>query len=241
VDYRSCSELIYSLINDAKEHFLTYLQPDETEKVMRDRQRSLADFIYAQMNQHFYVEQTSYGASTIPEMNPYSNIERGFGSKFRSDDLFDYRDAMSTHLVKSRVFKGFKKACHTLYKFDSDTERTFARVLENDADVLKWMRPAPKQFSIYYGAAGISKYEPDFVVETQDKIYMVETKAANEIASEDVQEKARAGRSYCAAVSEWSILHEAKPWEYVLIAHDEVRANSSFVYLVKNKTEQLSL
>ena len=63
-----------------------------------------------------------------------------------------------------------------LYKFDSGTERDFAIVLENDKSVLKWMRPSIKQFDIYYGPGGINRYEPDFVVETSDKIYMIETK-----------------------------------------------------------------
>ncbi len=151
VDYSTCSGLIYSLVGDAKKHFLSYLTPEETEKVMRDRQRSLAEIIYAQMNQHFYKEEISYRTS---QMRPFSRIETSFGGKFRSDDLYDLRADLPASEVKTKVFKGFKKACHTLYKFDSNTERTFAIVLENDKDVLKWLCPSPKQFNIYYGPGG---------------------------------------------------------------------------------------
>lgn len=240
VDYSSCADLIYSLIADAKRHFLSYLNPEETEKVMRDRQRSLAEIIYAQMNEHFYKEETSYRASS---MRPFTRIETGFGGKFKSDDLYDLRANLSPSEVKTKIFKGFKKACHTLYKFDSNTERIFAIVLENDGAVLKWMRPSAKQFNIYYGPGGISRYEPDFVVETSDAIYMVETKASDDVQkalqnkSGDVWEKAIAGQEYCRAVTEWNSENGGKPWEYALISHDEVRLQSSFLYLVKNRVE----
>lgn len=240
VDYGSCSELIYSLIADAKRHFLSYLNSEETEKVMRDRQRSLAEIIYTQMNQHFYKEETSYRASG---MRPFTRIETGFGGKFKSDDLYELRADMPASEVKTKVFKGFKKACHTLYKFDSNTERIFAIVLENDVAVLKWLRPSPKQFNIYYGPGGASKYEPDFIVETVETIYMVETKAANEINNDAVKEKAVAALEYCRAVTEWNIENGGKPWEYALLPHDEVHLQSSFRYLVSNRTkvEQLRI
>lgn len=232
VDYSTSAELIYSLISDAKGHFLSYLKPEETEKVMRDRQKTLAEIIYAQMNEHFYKEEVSYRASS---MRPFTKIESGFGGKFKSDDLYDIRATLSPSEVRNKIFKGFKKACHTLYKFDSDSERRFAIVLENDSAVIKWLRPSAKQFNIYYGPGGISRYEPDFIVETTSSIYMVEIKAANEINSFTVKEKAIAGQEYCRAVSEWNSENGGKYWEYVLISHDEVRLQSSFSYLVDNR------
>jgi type III restriction enzyme len=196
---------------------------------MRNRQRTLANIIYAQMNEHFYKEETSYNASS---MRPFTRIETGFGGKFKSDEIYDLRANIPASEVKTKVFKGFKKACHTLYKFDSDTERKFAIVLENDGAVLKWLRPSVKQFSIYHGAGGVIRCEPDFVVETESVIYMVETKAANEINSQAVKEKAAAAKEYCHAVS-----------EYVLVSHDKVHLQSSFAYLMKNRVpmEQLDL
>jgi type III restriction enzyme len=105
------------------------------------------------------------------------------------------------------------------------------------------MRPSAKQFNIYYGPGGISRYEPDFVVETSDVIYMVETKASDDVQkalqnkSGDVWEKAIAGQEYCRAVTEWNAKNGGKPWKYALISHDEVRLQSSFLYLVKNRVE----
>lgn len=238
VDYGTSADLLYSLVSDAKEHFLSYLSEEETEKVMRDRQKTIADIIYLQMNQHFYREETEYKAS---EMRPFSRIENSFGGKIRTDDIYDLRATLPASEVRSKVFNGFKKACHTLYKFDSDTERRFAIVLENDKAVLKWLRPSPKQFNIYYGPGGISRYEPDFVVETADRIYMIETKASNEIGSTEVKEKARAAVVYCNAVTDWNSVNGGKSWRYALISHDEVRLNSSFMGLVSNQVSYKQL
>ncbi len=107
----------------------------------------------------------------------------------------------------------------------------------------KWLRPSPKQFNIYYGPGGMSKYEPDFIVETEAGIFMIETKASNEMRSRDVLEKAAAALAYCKAVSEWNAQNSGKPWTYALISHDEVRLNSSFVYLMNNRAthEQMEL
>jgi type III restriction enzyme len=237
VDYGSGADLIYSLIADAKRHFLSFLNPEETEKVMRDRQRTLADIIYAQMNEHFYKEETSYRVSG---MRPFIRIETSFGGKFKSDTLYDLRATLPASEVKSKVFKGFMKSCHTMYKFDSDTERRFAIVLENDSTVLRWMRPSAKQFAIYYGVGGVSRYEPDFVAETAETIYMVETKAANEINSDAVREKAVAAMEYCRAATEWNTENGGKPWEYIILAHDDVHLQSSFMYLMKNRVTQMS-
>ena len=232
VDYASCADLLYKLIGEARQHFLSYLTPEETDKVMRDRQNTIAEIIYAQMNQHFYREETHYRAS---EMRPFSRIETSFGNKLRTDEIYDLRATIPASEVRSKVFKGFRKACHTLYKFDSDTERTFAIVLENDPVVLKWMRPSPRQFNIYYGPGGFSRYEPDFVVETADMIYLVETKASRELDTDAVQDKAHAAEEYCRAVTAWNIEHGGKPWTYAIVAHNEVRLSSSFKYLMSNQ------
>jgi type III restriction enzyme len=233
VDYANCSDLIYSLITDTKRHFLSYLNDDETEKVMRDRQRTIAEIIYSQMNEHFYKEEVIYRAAN---MRPFSRIEPSFGGKFKSDEIYDLRVPLAKSEVKSKVFSGFKKAGHTLYKFDSDTERLFAIVLENDADVLRWLRPAPRQFNLYWGQGGANRYEPDFIVETENTIYMCEPKASRNVEDTDVKEKAITAREYCRAASEFNAQNGGKPWVYTLIPHDEIRPQSSFKYLVSNSS-----
>lgn len=57
------------------------------------------------------------------------------------------------------------------------------------------MRPAKKQFNIWWDKYSRQQYEPDFVVETADCIYMAEIKMSGEIESEVVQLKAQAGKN----------------------------------------------
>ena len=93
---------------------------------------------------------------------------------------------------------------------------------------LEWLRPSAKQFDIYYTLYDNERYEPDFVVETGDKIYMVETKMKKDLHDIDVQSKAIAGQTYCESATKWNLEHGGKAWEYVLLPHDEIRLNSSF-------------
>lgn len=214
--------------------------PQTVVQPFNEIKRGFIDFSLETRNMNWH---PSSQAMIGTEMRPFSRIETGFGGKIKSDEIYDLRATIPANEIRSKVFKGFKKACHTLYKFDSDTERKFAIVLENDADVEKWMRPSPNQFNIYYGPGGTSRYEPDFVVETDNGIFMVETKASNEMDSRPVIEKAHAALVYCRAVSSWNKDNGGKAWDYALISHDDVRLNSSFEYLVSNRSdnEQLEL
>lgn len=232
IDYIKCGALIFSLIAQAKKHFLSYLSSEDTDKVMRQQARTIADYIYAQMNEHFHESDVAY---TATEIRPFSRIEGSFGSKVKADDIYNYNVTVKAGEIRQKVFKGFGKACHTLYKFDSLPELSFARILEQDSDVEKWLRPAPKQFNIYWGKSR-QNYEPDFVVETADKIYMVEVKAKGEISTPEVQEKGRAGAEYCRIVSEWSERNSGKSWEYAIVADKSIQPNSSFRYLVDTRS-----
>ena len=74
--------------------------------------------------------------------------------------------------IKQMLFGSFSKCLYPLQKFDSDTERRFAVILERDAQ--KWFKPVQGQFQIYWKSGFDSKeYIPDFVVETEDSIWLV--------------------------------------------------------------------
>lgn len=143
-----------------------------------------------------------------------------------------YKDIITpTSLIPKLVFTGFEKACHFEYKFHSNPEKEFAYILETDTTVRKWLRPAPNQFRIYW-ASNSSRYYPDFVVETNKNIYLVETKAANELDSAEVQDKKRAAMQYCHYASHYTSSIGGKPWSYLLIPDNEVTQSSSFSCLV---------
>ena len=230
IDYAESSKLIFALIEDARNFFKSYLSEVDAEKVMRDRQKSLAEEIYRQINANFYHEEISFTAEKIL---PFVRIEQSYFSKNKSDKIYNLDANLSDSEVPTKIFQGCKKSCHIFQKFDSNTERIFARILERDSDVLKWLRPATKQFDIFYQNS--SRYEPDFVVETADKIFLVEVKKKSELQTEDVKLKASAAKIYCETATDFNKKNGGKHWEYILLPHDEVKLNYSFKYLLKNK------
>lgn len=94
---------------------------------------------------------------------------------------------------------------------------------------MKWLRPAPRQFKIHWD--GIRLYEPDFVVETVDTIYIVEIKAHNQIGDNDVKLKAKAAREYCKNVNAAYAGTDKKPWKYLLVMDNEVSRSITFEQL----------
>ncbi|MEZ0328126.1 MAG: type III restriction endonuclease subunit R, partial [Dissulfuribacterales bacterium] len=78
------------------------------------------------------------------------------------------------------LFGGFRKCLYPVQKFDSESERILAVILDRDA--LKWFRPVRGQFQIFYRhGADHREYQPDFVAETAGAIYMLESKARNQM------------------------------------------------------------
>jgi len=130
------------------------------------------------------------------------------------------------------VFSGFSKSCHNRYKFDSLPEKRFAEILENSNDVIKWLRPASKQFNIWYNNNS-DRYVPDFVAETADIIYLIEIKAENELDDKVVKLKAEAAINYCKMATEINKQRNEKDWKYVLIPHDKTDSNMSLMGLVE--------
>ena len=231
IDYDSQSDLLFKLAGQAIEKFRTYLVEDDVTNVAQYHKKEIGNYIYSQMMDHFYYETPGFVKTTV---RPFTKIEEHNFSKYTEDNIYHYAETITpTNSIPSKVFSGFKKACHNLYKFDSKTEKDFAWILENDTSVLKWLRPAEKQFHIYWNHNS-QRYHPDFAVETDNTIYMVETKKEGDIDSSDVQEKARAADQYCAHATEFTTRNGGKPWKYVLIPHNAVMGNMSVEYLMKN-------
>lgn len=69
------------------------------------------------------------------------------------------------------------------------------------------------------------EYQPDFVAEAEDKVYMVETKARNEMGSPEVLAKKESAVRWCRQASDYARTCGGKPWEYLLIPHDSIAEN----------------
>jgi len=159
-------------------------------------------------------------------------IEQWNFSALINEGYRDYRDTISpTSSIPRYVFRGFEKACHFEYKFDSKTEQDLAFILENDKQVIKWLRPSPNQFRIYWDHNS-KRYEPDFIIETADTIYMLETKMSTQVDALDVQAKKQAAEKYCKHATDYTSQNGGKPWKYGIIPHSSVSRTNSFAFLI---------
>jgi type III restriction enzyme len=137
----------------------------------------------------------------------------------------DYRVAPADKSNMAKyLFGGFKRCLYAVQKFDSDSERKLAVILEREA--IKWFKPAKGQFQIFYRqGADHLEYQPDFVAETTDTIYMLEPKMRKELEDPVVIAKKEAAIKWCANASDHAANYGGKPWRYLLIPHDEIAEN----------------
>ncbi|QQR95620.1 MAG: hypothetical protein IPJ93_02445 [Bacteroidota bacterium] len=230
IDYDSNADLLQKLARQAVSELEQNLKSDEDlPKIVFQWRSLIAARIYEQMMKHFQLHEPDY---IKPNVWAFTVIEKWNFTALKNAGYKDYRDeSFPARDVSKYVYSGFEKACHFEYKFDSRTEQTFSFVLENDKQVLKWLRPADNQFRLWWNH-NTSLYRPDFVAETADAIYIMETKRADEIPSREVQEKMKAALKYCRYASEFTSENKGKPWRYVLIPHDQVAKNNSFSAMV---------
>ncbi len=222
VSYDDHADLLYDLAQQVVSHFGTYLEEDGIAKVLRYHQKDIARFVHAQMQAHYWEEVSGYDIEIKSGITPLKESAYSVNPK---EPPLDYRQppADKSNMAKY-LFGGFSKCLYPVQKFDSDTERQIAVILEREA--AKWFRPARGQFQIYYrSATGEQEYQPDFVAETDEAIYMLEPKARNQLDAPDVLAKKDAALQWCKNASDFAKSHGGKPWVYLLIPHDAVASN----------------
>jgi len=220
--YDENADLLYDLASQVISHFLTYLSEEETHKVLSHNQIEIANFVHNQMIKHFweddkvdYKPKISKGFTTLKE-SAYTTNARNY---------LDYRTSPPDKSNMSKyLFTGFEKCLYAEQKFQSEAERVLSIILERDA--IKWFKPARGQFQIYYKWDGnYLEYQPDFVAETAEIIYMLEPKNRDEIDSPQVVAKKDVAVKWCQNASNYMLQHNGKPWVYVLIPHDAIAQN----------------
>lgn len=232
IDYDEVSDLLYKLVGQAvsaiRNNAPGITDDDLNERVYAFKQ-SLADNIYKQMKEHYRIIP---GEFRINKVLPFSKIQ----DKHIIVNKWGFRDfnkpvPIPKSDVKKYVFVGYKKSYYTKYRFDSSTELDFSFILETNDEVLKWLRPVPSQFNIYWDN-GAHKYEVDFIVETADTIYMCETKAEKNVGDSDVLAKAKAACEFCRIATEFTTQNGGKPWRYIIIPHTLVNRDYKFNYIL---------
>ena len=225
IDYDAHAGLLYKLAGQMVARIRAYLADDtEVENVLLRHGRQLADFIFAQMMDH-------YRETPLGEDDYEVTITRGFmllqaqpmnvpqGQRVR-----DFKQAVAPLSdTRKHVFGGFKKCCYPLQKFDTDPERRIAVTIDGDATVEKWIKPGRNQFRIDYRSG--EAYEPDFVVETKTRMLVCEVKAKNELGDPLVKAKAAAATAWCKTATEHA--GGTKPWTYLLVPDDQITGSAT--------------
>lgn len=226
IDYFTHADLLYDLAGQMVQHLQSYLTVDEAISVLDRERRLIAREIHAQMMAHFWEHATEYEVQVsrgFTELRPCNYTATA------GQTAHHFRETVAeTSRIKQMLFGGFARCLYSLQKFDSDTERRFAIILERDAS--KWFKPAKGQFQIFYKLGSEQpEYIPDFVAETDTTIFMVETKARGDINTQEVQAKATAAVQWCKHASNFTASVGGKPWRYLLVPHDEVNESRRLV------------
>ena len=224
--YDQHAELLYKLAGQLVAHLQSYLQTrEEVLNVLQMQLPMLVRHIHSQMQQHYEERATEYDVTVsrgFITLRPHNYGATG------DQSIRHFRQTVENRLaIRSMLFTGFQKSLYNVLKFDSNPERLFAIVLENDPQVLKWLKPAKGDFRIFHSHD--EEYIPDFVVETADARYLCEPKASNELDDPIVQAKTRAATLWCARATEHA---GGKPWKYVLIPHDAIDESKTLGGLV---------
>lgn len=224
IDYEKCSVLLFKLITQVCGHYEGQYGINGMRNIVMMYKKTIGNMIYAQMLQHFYCENGFLQEEVIGTRN--YNLEQSYTFVERVG-LYD----ACTGKIQSVLFDGIKRGVFNTAKFDSLPELILARVLDNDTDVQNWLRPAPREFNITYNRG--RHYEPDFVVETDDVIYLVEVKGEDKLNDPDVIAKKKRGVQYCEVASRWGKANGYKEWQYLFIPSQKIMPNSSFMQLAK--------
>lgn len=223
IDYMKCSTLLFKLITQLCDHYETAYGINGMQNIVMMYKRDIGNKIYQQMMRHFYCENGFLQEEVVGIRN--YNMQQSYQFKERVGLYEEF-----TGDIRSVLFTGIRNGVFTTTKFDSkEGELTLARVLESDDDVLNWLRPHPREFNITYNCGHI--YEPDFVVETEQIIYLVEVKGEDKLNDPDVIAKKKRGIQYCEAASRWGKANGYKEWRYLFIPSKQVLPNSSFMQL----------
>ena len=228
VDYDACCDLLYDLITTLFDAFAKKFTSDEIKNIVMCNKRSIADKIYDQMKKHFKCSEPNI-VEEISGVSMYI-YEPSYMRKIGEEPSSVYTTIPDGDVPKC-LFNGFKKALHPIYKFDSAPEKCFAVVCEQSEEVIKWLRPAAKQFNLFYGNG--QRYEPDFVVETSDTMYLVEIKGEDKLNDENNLLKKQRAVRYCQVASVYASGHGLKQWKHLYIPSQQVQTNSSFTMLAQ--------
>jgi type III restriction enzyme len=237
ISYDHHADLLYDLAGQMVAHLKSYLKDEEQViNVLQYHQQQLADSIHSQMLDHYWEKASDYEV----------RISKGFTEQKQlaftvpaTEGILDFRRRPAdVSKIAQLVFGDFKKCLYPAQKFQSDTERVVSIILDRESE--KWFKPGRGQFQIFYKwGHDQHEYQPDFVAESKDTIYMLEPKARGDVGDPQVIAKKEAAIRWCEHASAHNKANGGKPWKYLLIPHDAIAENMTIDGLAGQFTQKL--
>lgn len=228
IDYDLCSELVNKLVDQTCVYFTKKFDENGMKNIVMMNKQKIADEIFRQMmsDEHFYYS-VGFFQETVKSVRT-QNIPSSYNYASKSDLFSD----VSASKLKSTLITGIKRGVFSTAKFDSTEEHQLARLLETETDFVKnWLRPNKQEFKLIYNRT--HHYEPDFVVETSDCIYLVEVKGDDKLDNADVIAKKERAVKYCTVATNYNKANNGKPWKYVFIPSSTITATSTVEMLFR--------
>lgn len=118
------------------------------------------------------------------------------------------------------AYTGWRACAYETCTFDSSTERSAALILDKPGPIEGWVRLDRQYMSITW--KGGQRYFPDFLAiegnGDEHTIWVIEVKADNRVADDEVQAKKKAAHEWCAHVS----AHSDYRWIYLLVTEQDI-------------------
>lgn len=230
VDYARDRDLLFKLAGQVVRHLREYLSEDDARNVLQFHQRTLVNLVASQLVTRYNATAAGYdvkvgsGYMMFPSLSfsAAEEVDRNFRPPV--DDRSN---------IRGMVFSGFERCLYPRLKFDSDAERRFAVLLEDDRAVQKWVRPPAGIPRIEYDGR---PYEPDFIVETAEGMFLCEVKADRSTNDPDVVDKAKAAVEWCRRATDHARATGSKPWTYLLVRESRIDGARTFSSVVDEHT-----
>ncbi|MBP3954383.1 hypothetical protein J8F10_03640 [Gemmata sp. G18] len=132
VSYDDHADMLYDLATLTVNHLRGYLVDEmDVRKVLRVYQKQIAELIHSQMQQNYWEEATGY---EIVVSKGFTELKDSAFTASATDTVLDYRQPPADKgKIGQLVYAGFTKCLYRLQKFQSDTERKMAVILERDS------------------------------------------------------------------------------------------------------------
>ena len=152
-----------------------------------------------------------------------------------------YFSSVSTLKVRENYSLELEKTIYERIGYPSNKgeyEKSFMEYLDSESEVSAFIKINESQHSfasIYYIRQDglLATYHPDFMVRTDTHIYIIETKAQDQIHNKNVRQKQLATVEWCKKINQLpSAYRMDREWEYVLLGEtnfDSLRRNGATI------------